>query len=137
MKPPPGRWRTMNRTFAVMRGRRVYGSPRPEGRYGHASLRSHGETRSPSTGFPQRALVRRSEHAADALAVERDLVDPEVEALRARLILVPAQPDVGERGQHVRVLLAAAVPLGGGGERRVLDPVPPEPGLVVLAVVQP
>src|SRR3984885_4782038 len=77
-----------------------------------------------------------SQNAADAFLVDRDLVEPQLERLGARLVLLPPEPHVGKRRHDVRVGVAAV--LGGRGvEGRVLDRVPVEARLVRRAVVHP
>src|SRR6185312_72021 len=76
------------------------------------------------------------EHATDALYIDRDLVDPQIEGHAAVLVLGPAEPDARELRQNVGDLLPAVRRLGRR-ERRVRYTVPPELGLVRRAVVPP
>src|SRR5687767_12253011 len=79
-----------------------------------------------------------SARAADALAVDRELVDPDVEDVRgrARQVLPPTDENLRELGQLIRVV-GATVVLGGRVKGRMFHAVGPETALVVFAVVQP
>src|ERR1019366_2585803 len=95
------------------------------------------------TGIHRHAIWRapcgpESQHASDAMRIDRNLVDPRFEHLCARLIFLPSDPDLVEVGEQIRVLRRAAVLHAGvGGERRVRHGIPPERGLVGVALVHP
>src|SRR5579884_16442 len=99
-----------------------------EGRQAHAV--------SSGVSGPAEGPSRASEHAPDAARVDRDLVDPELEGLGARLVLLPSEPYAGKLRQPIRVRVPA-VHRQRRRERRVRRRVPPELRIARVALVHP